>query len=99
MLVTICVLNSSACILSRLYKQFKNNSTVRFLALTAASMKMKAFRDIAPCSHVEVDRRFRGAYSLHHQFALMMETVGISETSVSFYETTRRNIPEGRQLQ
>jgi hypothetical protein len=23
--------------------------------------------DVAPCSHVEVDRRFRGAYCLHHQ--------------------------------
>jgi hypothetical protein len=25
---------------------------------------------------------------------LMMETVGISETSANFYQTTRRNIPE-----
>jgi hypothetical protein len=25
------------------------------------------FWDVAPCSHVEVDRRFRGAYCLHHQ--------------------------------
>jgi hypothetical protein len=25
------------------------------------------FLDIAPCSHVEVDRRFRGAYYLYHQ--------------------------------
>jgi hypothetical protein len=23
--------------------------------------------DVAPCSHVEVDRRFRGAYFLHHR--------------------------------
>jgi hypothetical protein len=28
-----------------------------------------------------------------------METVGISETSAYFNETTRRRIPEGRQLQ
>jgi hypothetical protein len=28
---------------------------------------MTAFWDIAPCSLVEVDRRFRGAYCLHHQ--------------------------------
>jgi hypothetical protein len=29
-------------------------------------MKMRVFCDIASCSHVEVDRRFRGAYCLHH---------------------------------
>jgi hypothetical protein len=29
---------------------------------------------------------------------LMMETVSTSETSVNFYETTRRNIPEGCHL-
>jgi hypothetical protein len=30
--------------------------------------------------------------------ALMMEEVSTSETSVNFYETTRRNIPEGCRL-
>jgi hypothetical protein len=30
--------------------------------------------------------------------ALMMEAVSTSETSVNFYETTRRNIPEGCHL-
>jgi hypothetical protein len=39
---------------------------VRFQVLTVASMKFRFFRDIAPCSHVEVDRRFGGAYCLHH---------------------------------
>jgi hypothetical protein len=29
--------------------------------------KFRAFWDVAPCSHVKVDRRFRGAYCLHHQ--------------------------------
>jgi hypothetical protein len=29
--------------------------------------KMAAFCAAAPCSLVEVDRRFRGAYCLHHQ--------------------------------
>jgi hypothetical protein len=29
---------------------------------------------------------------------LMMEAASISETSVSFYQTTRRNIPEERHL-
>jgi hypothetical protein len=30
--------------------------------------------------------------------ALMMEAVSTSETSVNFYETTQRNIPEGCHL-
>jgi hypothetical protein len=29
-------------------------------------MKMTAFWDVAPCCLVDVDRRFRGAYCLHH---------------------------------
>jgi hypothetical protein len=41
------------------------NIFVRFQVLTAASMKI-AFWDIASCSLVEVDRRFRDAYCLHH---------------------------------
>jgi hypothetical protein len=39
----------------------------RFQVLTAASVKFRVFWDVAPCSHVEVDRRFRGAYCFHHQ--------------------------------
>jgi hypothetical protein len=58
---------------------------VRFQVLTAASMKMTAFWNTAPCSLVEVDRRFRGAYCLHQ---------GTSETFVYFNETTRSCIPE-----
>jgi len=71
---------------------------VRFQVLTAASMKFRVFWDVAPCSHVEVDRRFRGAYCLHHQGALMMEAVRTSETSVNFNLTTRRYIPEDSKL-
>jgi hypothetical protein len=40
---------------------------VRFQVLAAASMKMMAVWDIAPCTLVEVDRCFRDAYYLHHQ--------------------------------
>jgi hypothetical protein len=32
-----------------------------------ASMKMAVLWDVAPRSLVEIDRRFRGAYCLHHQ--------------------------------
>jgi hypothetical protein len=40
---------------------------VRFQVLTAASVKFRAFWEVAPCSHVEVDRRFGGVYCLNHQ--------------------------------
>jgi hypothetical protein len=49
-------------------------------------METIAFWDIAPCSFVEVYRRFIGA--------LMMEAISNMETSVNFYRTTCRNIPE-----
>jgi hypothetical protein len=69
---------------------------VRFQVLTAASMKIRAFWDVAPCS-LRVDRRFRGAYCLCHQgdeclMALIMETVCTSETSVCTNETTQHHI-------
>jgi hypothetical protein len=60
-------------------------------------MMMTAFWVVAPCSLVEADRRFRGVYSIVRSI-LMIESVSTSETSVNFYETTRRNIPEGRHL-
>jgi hypothetical protein len=40
---------------------------MRFQVLTAVSMKFRVFWDVAPCSHVEVDWHYRGAYCLHHQ--------------------------------
>jgi hypothetical protein len=63
---------------------------MRFQIITAASMKMTVFWDIAACSLVEIDRRFRGDFCL----GLMMDAVSTSEKSVNFYETARRNIPE-----
>jgi hypothetical protein len=64
---------------------------VRFQVLTTATMKMVVFWVIAPCSLVEVYRRFRGACSI----ALMMEAASTFET----YQTTRRNNPENSHLQ
>jgi hypothetical protein len=52
------------------------------------TLKMNVFWDVAPCSLVEIDWRFRDAYRLHRQ------GVNTSETSVGLCETTRRNIPE-----
>jgi hypothetical protein len=31
-----------------------------------SSLKLRVFWDVAPCSHAEVDRRFRGAHCLCH---------------------------------
>jgi hypothetical protein len=39
---------------------------VRFQVLTAESMKVTVSWDVALCSLVEIDRRFRGAYCLHY---------------------------------
>jgi hypothetical protein len=39
---------------------------VRFQVLTATSMQMVVFWDVSPCSLVEIDQRFRGAYCLHY---------------------------------
>jgi hypothetical protein len=52
-------------------------------------MTMAVVWDVAPCSLVEVDRRFRDDYCLRHQG---------DKTSVNFYETTGRNIPEDNDL-
>jgi hypothetical protein len=51
---------------------------------------MATNRVVTPCSLAEVYRRFRSAYCLHHHsnaasiFALKMEAVCTSETSVNF---------------
>jgi hypothetical protein len=41
-------------------------SVVRFQVPTATDMKFRVFWDVAPCSQVDVDRRFRGTYCLYH---------------------------------
>jgi hypothetical protein len=45
------------------------------------NLKFTVFWDVAPCSHVEVDRRYKGAYFLHLQGDVMMEAVCTSEMS------------------
>jgi hypothetical protein len=59
------------------------------------SMKMTPFWDIAPCSLVEVGRRFRGAYCLQY----CPDVRRTSETSVNFNETTWPYIPNSCHLQ
>jgi hypothetical protein len=70
---------------------------VRLQVLTAASVKIKAFWDIAPCSLFKVDRRFRCTYCLHHQ-GVMVEAVRTSEMSVYSNKTKRRYIPEDSNI-
>jgi hypothetical protein len=56
--------------------------------------------DLSLYNVVEIDRRFRGAYSFHHaHFDLLVEAVNASETLVNFYVTTRRNILEASLFQ
>jgi hypothetical protein len=72
---------------------------MRFGVLTAASMKFTVFWDVAPCSLVEIYRLLEVlAASIFRAIALMMEAVSIFETSVNFYQITRRNIPEDSNL-
>jgi hypothetical protein len=66
---------------------------MRFQVLTAASMKFRVFRDILPCSQIDVDRRFRGEW-----LDLMMEVAHTTETSVDIDLTTRQYIPEKSEL-
>jgi hypothetical protein len=56
---------------------------VIFQILTATIVEMAVFRDVAPCRTI----------------ALIMEAVSTSETSVSIYQITRRNIPGDSHLQ
>jgi hypothetical protein len=63
------------------------------------SLKMTVFWNVGPCSLVDTDRRIRGAYCLTYSLiALMLEAVRTSGTSVSFYQTTRPNIPDDSHL-
>jgi hypothetical protein len=66
---------------------------MRFQVLTAASMTMTVFWNMASYSLTEADQHFRGVYCLHHQ-VLLMEEVHTSGSSVYFYKT-RRHISEG----
>jgi hypothetical protein len=58
---------------------------------------MIVFTDKAPCSLVEADGRFKSGHCLQHP-AVTMEALCTFETSVNFYESTRRSIPENCNL-
>jgi hypothetical protein len=67
-------------------------SSERFKVIAVANTKITVVWDVVPCGPEEADRHFKGAYSLHRQD----DYSSPCETSVNFYETTRRNIPEDR---
>jgi hypothetical protein len=67
-------------------QMFANDELGKIKEGSRPRMKMTAFCDIAQYNSIEVDRRFR-------EIALI-EAIRISKTSVKFYETSRRNIPE-----
>jgi hypothetical protein len=46
-------------------------SEVLNASIIRANVKMTVFWNVAPCNLVEIDRRFRGAYCLHHQGVTM----------------------------
>jgi hypothetical protein len=51
----------------KITEEVTSHYTAEIPVLTAACMKMIVFWDVAPCSLVDSDRRFRVAYCLHHQ--------------------------------
>jgi hypothetical protein len=56
---------------------------------------MAVFWVVAPCSLVEIYRRFRGVAA---SIALMTEVASTSETLVNFYQTAQRKNPEDSHL-
>jgi hypothetical protein len=75
------------------------------IKVTSQKLNSAVFWVVAPCNLVEVYRRFRGACCLHHQgddsvkkMSHRPDDGGMSETSVNFYQITRRNNSEGSHL-
>jgi hypothetical protein len=61
------MLNFSPLILIAFLLRSESLYWVRFQVLTATSMRMVAFWDVAPCSVIDTDRHLRGVYCLHRQ--------------------------------
>jgi hypothetical protein len=55
-----------------------------FQVLWSAIMKITAFYDIAPCSLIEIDRRFTDAHCLHHQGGEIAQKTVIFNLNVVF---------------
>jgi hypothetical protein len=55
------------CAMSQNLRNYKDDEYMKFPVLTAASMKITVFGDVASCSLVEIGRRFARTHRLHHQ--------------------------------
>jgi hypothetical protein len=70
--------------------------SLKFQVLTAASMKMAAFWDVAPCRLVQIVLRFRGPYCLYQQgpegrgSLHLKQSVTLTIEAVSTFETLVR---------
>jgi hypothetical protein len=62
-----CKLRQLLFALSKWYSTHVDLTTRTSALKLQEVVKISIFWDVAPCSIVEVDRRFRGAYCLHHQ--------------------------------
>jgi hypothetical protein len=70
---------------------------VRFQVLTAASMKMTVFWNVAPCSLAEIERRSTFQWCLLPPLIPFITLT--MEASVNFCETTRHKVPEDSHFQ
>jgi hypothetical protein len=61
-------------------------SAAKMEAIAGSTLKITVFSDVASCSLLEINRRFRDAYWINNLalITLMMEAVVISETSINF---------------
>jgi hypothetical protein len=71
---------------------------LRCQTVSATGVKMFVFWALEPGSLVETDQRCVLPSSSSWLLVLMMGAVSTCETSVSFYQTTHCNIPEGNHL-
>jgi hypothetical protein len=66
--ITVCPKKYCGCSDDRLIRGIMSFVALRPTVLQSTfGLDFRVFWDVAPCSHVEVDRRFRGAYCLHHR--------------------------------
>jgi hypothetical protein len=77
----------------------RTSNFMQLLCQKRSPLTTSVLWNTAPCSPLEIYRRFTCAFCFchqgHHQCS---DDGGTSETSVDFYQTTRRNITEGCHL-
>jgi hypothetical protein len=79
-------------------KKTRKYSVARFQVLMAASIKTRAFWDIAPCSLVGIYGRSRGAYCHHHPEEILERQKMKKKMKFRVFWDIRRYIPEDFKL-